>query len=91
MVTTGACAVHCRFCFRRHFPYTESTAGVAPWEAALSVAAAEPSIEEIILSGGDPLTLLESRLPILSNWLAAIPHLRRLRIHSRLPICVRSG
>ena len=88
VVTTGACAVHCRFCFRRHFPYTESTAGVAPWEAALSVAAAEPSIEEIILSGGDPLTLPDSQLSYLTKRLAAIPHLRRLRIHSRLPIVV---
>ena len=88
VVTTGACAVHCRFCFRRHFPYMESTAGVAPWEAALRVAAAEPSLEEIILSGGDPLALPDSELSQLARRLAAIPHLRRLRIHSRLPIVI---
>jgi EF-P beta-lysylation protein EpmB len=88
MVATGACAVHCRYCFRRHFPYDEVPKGFAAWEPALEQLAADESIHEVILSGGDPLTLVDSRLAILVEQLAAIPHLRRLRVHSRLPIVI---
>ena len=61
---------------------------MAVWEAALQLAAAEPSIEEIILSGGDPLSLPDARLAHLTRRLAEIPHLRRLRVHSRMPIVI---
>ena len=88
MVTTGACAVHCRYCFRRHFPYAEVPRGFAAWEPALSQLAADPTIHEVILSGGDPLTLVDDRLAWLAQRLAAIPHLRRLRVHTRLPIVI---
>ena len=88
MVATGACAVHCRSCFRRHFPYEEIPKGFSAWEPALEQLAADHSIHEVILSGGDPLTLVDSRLARLAEQLAGIPHLRRLRVHSRLPIVI---
>jgi EF-P beta-lysylation protein EpmB len=86
LVTTGSCAVHCRYCFRRHFPYAEETAAAGGWREAVDVIAADPSIEEVILSGGDPLSLATSKLSELTDALAAVPHLRRLRIHTRLPV-----
>ncbi|MBA3684328.1 MAG: EF-P beta-lysylation protein EpmB [Planctomycetes bacterium] len=86
LVVTGACAIHCRYCFRRHFPYGDIPGGRSRWEAALAHVAADPSINELILSGGDPLTLPDGQLAELAEAFAAIPHLRRLRIHSRLPV-----
>ena len=86
LVTTGACAVHCRYCFRRHFPYAEQTASSARWRAAIDYLASDKSIGEVILSGGDPLSLSTARLAELGEGLASIPHIRRLRIHTRLPI-----
>ncbi|TWT90904.1 L-lysine 2,3-aminomutase [Pseudobythopirellula maris] len=86
LVTTGACAVHCRYCFRRHFPYGLAPKGVEAWRPALEAIAADDSIHEAILSGGDPLTLVDATLAELAARLAAIPHLKRLRIHTRLPI-----
>jgi len=85
MVATGACAVHCRYCFRRHYPYDETPGALAAWQPVLDELAADPSIHEIILSGGDPLMLRDERLAELVGELAAIPHLRRLRVHTRLP------
>ena len=87
IVASGVCAVHCRFCFRRHFPYVPALSGHA-WSGVLQQIAAETSIEEVILSGGDPLTTHDRRLAEIARQLAGIPHLRRLRIHSRLPIVV---
>lgn len=84
LVTTGACAVHCRYCFRRHFPYGEHQA--SQWQAALDWLAEHDDIQEVILSGGDPLTLSPRRIAALLSALAAIPHLRYLRIHSRTPV-----
>jgi len=86
LITTGACAVHCRYCFRREFPYGQAAAEGGRWSAALAAIAADPSIEEVILSGGDPLTLRTARLEQLSAGLAGISHLRRLRLHTRTPI-----
>jgi EF-P beta-lysylation protein EpmB len=86
LVATGACAVHCRYCFRRHFPYAEETAAAEGWREAIAAIAADASIDEAILSGGDPLALATPKLAELTDALAAIPHLRRLRIHTRLPI-----
>jgi L-lysine 2,3-aminomutase len=85
IVTTAACAVHCRYCFRREFPYTDS-ATEPRWNAALAAIADDPGIEEVILSGGDPLSLGNARLAALSQALAPIPHVRRLRVHTRQPI-----
>lgn len=86
LIATGACAVHCRYCFRRHFPYAEAHAGGSRLQPALAAIAADASIGEVILSGGDPLTLSDARLSELAARLAAIPHVHTLRIHSRLPV-----
>lgn len=87
LVVTGACAVHCRYCFRRHFPYAEQR---PDWGRALDYLAADASIEEILLSGGDPLSLSDDKLARLAEELARIPHLRRLRLHTRVPIVLPS-
>lgn len=86
LISTGSCAVHCRYCFRRHFPYAEETAARDGWRGAVDAIAADPAIDEAILSGGDPLSLSTSKLEELTQALAGIPHLRRLRIHTRLPV-----
>ncbi|MFO7277754.1 MAG: EF-P beta-lysylation protein EpmB [Pseudomonadota bacterium] len=90
LVTTPACAVHCRYCFRREFPYAEQTAGAPRWNEALEVIRNDASIEEVILSGGDPLSLSDARLAQLTDALARIPHVRRLRVHTRTPIVLPS-
>jgi EF-P beta-lysylation protein EpmB len=86
LVTTGSCAVHCRYCFRRHFPYAEDTAAAGAWTDAVALIRGDASIEEVILSGGDPLSLSTAKLAELTAALGTIPHLKRLRIHSRLPV-----
>ena len=86
LIATGSCAVHCRYCFRRHYPYAEDTAAAGGWREALELIRADPSIHEVILSGGDPLSLATHKLAELTDALHRIPHLRRLRIHTRLPI-----
>ena len=86
LLATGSCAVHCRYCFRRHYPYAEDNAAAAGWREAVAAIAADPSITEVILSGGDPLSLADHKLAELTDALRGIPHLRRLRIHTRLPI-----
>lgn len=88
LLASSVCAVHCRYCFRRHFPYTEARAGLAAIEPALAAIAADPELEEVILSGGDPLVLDDPTLARLAQRLAAIPHVRRLRVHTRLPIVI---
>ncbi|WP_322522135.1 EF-P beta-lysylation protein EpmB [Guyparkeria halophila] len=85
LVLTGACAVHCRYCFRRHFPYGDQRLDEQALEQALAYLAADPEMTEVILSGGDPLVLSSRRLAAVVERLAALPHLRRLRIHSRIP------
>ncbi len=86
LVTTGACAVHCRYCFRRHFPYADANPARADWQAAVDYISANADVEEVLLSGGDPLTLSDERLQVLCEKLADIPHVRRIRFHSRLPV-----
>jgi EF-P beta-lysylation protein EpmB len=88
LITTGACAVHCRYCFRRHFPYAEQHAGRDAWGGALAELARATDVHEVILSGGDPLMLDDDRLGQLWRQLATIPHLRRLRLHTRMPVVV---
>ena len=85
LITTSACAVHCRYCFRREFPYTSSRL-----TDALDEIARDPSIEEVIFSGGDPLSLSDSRLESLTDALQRIPHVRRLRVHTRQPVVLPS-
>lgn len=86
LIATGACAINCRYCFRRHFPYGEETAAANGWHDALAALRADASIEEVILSGGDPLSLATPKLAELTDALARIAHIRRLRIHTRLPV-----
>lgn len=86
LVTTGACAVHCRYCFRQAFPYASENAGARQWRAAVDYIASDRSIEEVILSGGDPLMLSTRRLRELTHYLSGIEHIKRLRIHTRLPV-----
>ena len=85
ITTTGACGVHCRYCFRRHFPYAEQNPR-RHWDEIVARIAADDSIHEVILSGGDPLTLDTPRLAAMTHDLQSIAHLRRLRIHTRQPV-----
>jgi EF-P beta-lysylation protein EpmB len=82
------CAVNCRYCFRRHFPYAENQGNKRNWQAALDYIAAHPQLDEIIFSGGDPLMAKDHELDWLITQLEAIPHIKRLRIHSRLPVVI---
>lgn len=86
LIATGACAVHCRYCFRRHFPYAEHLAARAQWQAALDLIREDASLTEVILSGGDPLSLSDAKLAALVAALDDIPHLQRLRLHTRQPV-----
>ncbi len=86
LTVTGACAVNCRYCFRRHFPYQDNNPGRAGWQQALDYIANDSCIHEVILSGGDPLLAKDNVLAALFSQLAAIPHLHTLRIHTRIPV-----
>jgi EF-P beta-lysylation protein EpmB len=88
MISTQACAVHCRYCFRRHFPYQDNGAQQDDWSDSLSFLQEHQEAREIILSGGDPLSLSDQRLKSLIERLDEIPHLQRLRIHTRQPVVI---
>jgi len=88
LIASGSCAVHCRYCFRRHFPYQENSACRDQWRQALDYIRDSKETDEVILSGGDPLTLSDGRLAQLIGMLSGIPHLQRLRIHTRLPVVI---
>lgn len=88
LTLTGACGINCRYCFRRHFPYEKNNPGSQGWDAAMQYIANDTSIKEVILSGGDPLVISDATLQQFSNKLATIPHIKRLRIHSRMPIAL---
>lgn len=85
IITTAACAIHCRYCFRRHFPYQENRAE-QNWQSAIDYIQSHSDITEVILSGGDPLSLTESKLKKLTDKLQDIPHIKTLRIHTRQPV-----
>jgi len=86
LIASGSCAINCRYCFRRHFPYGEEMAAAGQWRKALEHVRQDSTISELILSGGDPLSLATSKLEELTRGLAEIPHVTRLRIHTRLPV-----
>ncbi len=90
LMLSGACAVNCRYCFRRHFPYTQHRFDNKAQIDALRYIAMDPSISEVILSGGDPLMKQDKSIDALLTELEKIPHLRRLRIHTRLPVVIAS-
>ncbi|MCX7120343.1 MAG: EF-P beta-lysylation protein EpmB [Gammaproteobacteria bacterium] len=88
LTLTGGCAINCRYCFRRHFPYAENSPGRENYASALNYIRDNNSIEEVIFSGGDPLLLKDNLIAELVTQLETIPHLKRLRIHTRLPIVI---
>src|SRR6185503_9139328 len=90
LITTSACAIHCRYCFRREFPYADQTGEGSRFSEAVAEIARDSSIEEVLLSGGDPLSLSDARLTSLTDALTRIPHIRRLRVHTRQPVVLPS-
>jgi len=88
LIVSGGCAINCRYCFRRHFPYNENQNSREQWRRALDEIANDTSISEVILSGGDPLVVTDAQLKELVDQIASIPHIKRLRIHSRLPVVI---
>lgn len=86
LITTGSCAIHCRYCFRRHFPYAGETAASQHWSEAIDYLKSDTGITEVILSGGDPLSLSTAKLEELTDALTRLAHIKRLRIHTRLPV-----
>ncbi len=88
LMVRGGCAVNCRYCFRRHFPYADNSPNKEGWQQALDYIKAHPELNEVILSGGDPLMAKDEHLASLISELEQIPHLIRLRIHTRLPVVI---
>lgn len=86
VMLTSACAIHCRYCFRRYFPYEDNNPGRVGWEKIMDYIKQDENINEVILSGGDPLSVSDKLLKQFSDQLSLIPHVKRLRIHTRLPI-----
>ena len=88
VMPTGRCSVHCRYCFRRHFPHFDAPKVPSDWDVWIEEIRRNSTIDEVILSGGDPLMLVDSQLAQLIAMLASVPHVHRLRIHTRMPIVV---
>lgn len=88
LIVSPNCAINCRYCFRRHFPYGDNKPGRGEWQQALGYIAADDSISEVIFSGGDPLAASDRQLQWLVEQLESISHLKRLRIHTRLPVVI---
>jgi EF-P beta-lysylation protein EpmB len=88
LVVNGHCAVNCRYCFRRDFPYDDNRLNRSQWQTTIDTISKDISISEVIYSGGDPLASSDKQLQWLTEQLAAIPHIKRLRIHTRLPVVI---
>lgn len=88
MIVSGVCAIHCRYCFRRYFPYSHAPKSLSEWEESLRYIEQDSSIQEVILSGGDPLAVVDSTFGSLVRRIERIGHLKRLRIHTRLPVVI---
>lgn len=88
LLVKGGCAINCRYCFRRHFPYSDNKGSKANWQKAIDYISQHSEIDEIILSGGDPLMAKDHELAWLLTQLEQIPHIKNLRIHSRLPVSI---
>ena len=86
LVVSASCAIHCRYCFRRHFPYQDNKPSRENWQSVLNYISEDKSINEVIFSGGDPLSASDKYLSRLTAQISQIPHIKRLRIHTRLPI-----
>nr|WP_026006213.1 EF-P beta-lysylation protein EpmB [Moritella dasanensis] len=89
-IVRGGCAINCRYCFRRHFPYQENSNNKHEWQQAIDYIRSKPEVIEVIFSGGDPLMANDEQLGWLVEQLEQIPHLKRLRIHTRLPVVMPS-
>ena len=88
LMPTSSCAIHCRYCFRRHFPYAENRPDKKQWLKSLQYIRQDSSLTEVILSGGDPLLISDKHLEWLLEHLTTIPHIKRVRIHTRLPVVI---
>jgi EF-P beta-lysylation protein EpmB len=88
LILSGACAINCRYCFRRHFPYADNQLGPRQWQAVLDYLHQHNQVSEVIFSGGDPLATPDNRLQRMLSDLGEVPHLQRVRIHSRLPVVI---
>lgn len=88
VITTGTCAVHCRYCFRRHFPYETFRVSRSDWQDIVSYIRSQPDVREVILSGGDPLIASDQMLSWIAQQLSTIPHVDTLRLHTRLPVVI---
>jgi L-lysine 2,3-aminomutase len=88
VLASGACAVHCRYCFRRHYPYDHLPVGRDAWKPVIETLADDMSLQEVIFSGGDPLTLVDDQLSWLVERVDEIPHVKRLRFHTRVPVVI---
>ncbi|ETX10035.1 lysine 2,3-aminomutase [Marinomonas ushuaiensis DSM 15871] len=88
VITTGTCAVNCRYCFRRHFPYGDNQLAQAEWQSVIGYLKVHPDVNEVILSGGDPLMMKDALLADKVRQIEALPQIKRLRIHSRLPVVI---
>lgn len=90
LILSGACAINCRYCFRRHFPYSDNQLSGEHWQRALAYLKEHAELREVIFSGGDPLVTSDHRFSKMVADLEAIPHLERLRVHTRLPVVIPS-
>lgn len=88
LIVKGGCAVNCRYCFRRHFPYADNSPSRHEWQHTLVAIDSDPNINEIILSGGDPLMAKDTQLANMAEHITTMPHIKRLRIHTRLPVVI---
>jgi EF-P beta-lysylation protein EpmB len=88
LIVSSNCAVNCRYCFRRSFPYQDNKLGMSEWQQALKYINKNETITEVIFSGGDPLSISDTQLLWLTEEIAKIPHVQRLRVHTRLPVVI---
>ncbi|MDN3608392.1 EF-P beta-lysylation protein EpmB [Vibrio ostreicida] len=88
LIVKGGCAINCRYCFRRHFPYNDNKGTKSVWQQSLDYIEQHSELNEVILSGGDPLMAKDGELSWLIEGISAIGHIKRLRIHSRLPVVI---
>ncbi|MFC4700469.1 EF-P beta-lysylation protein EpmB [Glaciecola siphonariae] len=90
LIVKGGCAVNCRYCFRRHFPYQENAVSKQKWLEVMAYIERDKNLDEIIFSGGDPLMAKDSHLKWLAEQISKIKHIKRIRIHTRLPVVIPS-
>lgn len=88
VIASGACAIHCRYCFRRHFPYETAPKGLSGWQSWLDEIRSDETIDEVILSGGDPLSVADTTLAPFIHALNRIEHVKRIRLHTRFPVVI---